>query len=99
MMTAFFSRLFTNDSQRQAALGATDNRQRFTGEIVRVVDDRGFGFIRCDRLNSDVFLHASALAGWPLQVGLRITFALGEDSRGRRRAEDARVVASAGDAA
>ncbi|WP_167494102.1 cold shock domain-containing protein, partial [Vibrio gallaecicus] len=29
------------------------------GKIVRWVDDRGFGFIKSDNLNGDIFVHVS----------------------------------------
>lgn len=51
-----------------------------SGVIVRVIDLLGYGFIRRDRLGSDVFLHIHALAKdggleWgPALVDCRVTF-------------------------
>lgn len=68
--------------------------ERITGEILRVIRDRGFGF--CSRPNdSDVFLHAKELRGVPfddLLTGRRITFLVAPGTDGRERAVDARLV-------
>ena len=33
-----------------------------TGRIVKIIEDRGFGFVRCDD-GKDLFFHVSALEG------------------------------------
>ena len=55
------------------------------GEIVRLVRDRGFGFIRVAD-GREIFFHASGTVGIPfddLQEGQRVTFSVGQDARGR----------------
>ena len=56
-----------------------------TGTIVRLIYDRGFGFIRQEN-GEEVFFHASGMASTPfdsLQEGLGVSFDLEEDTRGR----------------
>jgi CspA family cold shock protein len=56
------------------------------GSIVRLVRDRGFGFIRDER-GQDVFFHATAVTGPTpfdnLSEGQEVTFDKEQDSRGR----------------
>jgi CspA family cold shock protein len=56
-----------------------------TGTIVRLVRDRGFGFIRTDN-GQEIFFHASGVEGTPydsLQERQQVTFSREQDSRGR----------------
>ena len=56
-----------------------------TGEIVRLVRDRGFGFIRFAD-GREIFFHASGMVGIPfddLQEGQQVTFSVAQDERGR----------------
>ena len=56
-----------------------------TGTIVRLIHDRGFGFIRQED-GEEVFFHASGMASTPfdsLQEGLAVTFDSEQDTRGR----------------
>ena len=55
------------------------------GTIVRIVRDRGFGFIRMENAQ-EVFFHATGMSGYPfdnLQEGQAVTFDIEEDTRGR----------------
>ena len=55
------------------------------GTIVRIVRDRGFGFIRMAN-GEEIFFHASGMVGFPfdsLQEGQTVTFEVGQDTRGR----------------
>ena len=56
-----------------------------TGIIVRLVRDRGFGFIRMEN-GQEVFFHATGMAGFPfdnLMEGQTVTFDIEQDRRGR----------------
>ncbi len=57
-----------------------------TGTIVRLVRDRGFGFIRTED-GSEIFFHASGVAGSTpydnLSEGQTVTFDEEQDTRGR----------------
>ena len=51
-----------------------------TGTIVRIVMDRGFGFIKPADGGNDVFFHVSALReGDEITVGKAVTFEIGVD--------------------
>ena len=55
------------------------------GTIVRLVRDRGFGFIRMEN-GQEVFFHATGTMGTPfdnLQEGLQVSFDIEQDTRGR----------------
>lgn len=71
-----------------------------TGEIVRLVRDRGFGFIRRDGFDAELFFHASSVdenfAFDDLEVGMRVGFAPAQGPKGPR-AERIEVLALAGD--
>ena len=56
-----------------------------TGSIVRIVRDRGFGFIRTDN-GQEVFFHATGVPAGnfdALQEGQTVTFEKERDTRGR----------------
>jgi CspA family cold shock protein len=57
-----------------------------TGSIVRLVRDRGFGFIRTDN-GQEVFFHATGVAGITpydnLSEGQSVSFDVERDTRGR----------------
>lgn len=57
-----------------------------TGSIVRLVRDRGFGFIRTDT-GDEVFFHATGVTGETpydsLNEGQTVTFDVERDTRGR----------------
>lgn len=59
-----------------------------TGTVVRVVMDRGFGFIKPDDGGSDIFFHHSSLeqqGGFDaLQEGQTVEFETGRDERSDR---------------
>lgn len=55
------------------------------GTIVRLVRDKGFGFIRMAN-GQEVFFHATGMTGYPfdnLTEGQNVTFEISDDSRGR----------------
>ena len=67
-----------------------------TGKITRLVRDRGFGFIKSDDSNQDIFFHTTAMTGGvfdDLQEGQSVEFELQPDPRdpSRTRASDVRV--------
>ena len=66
-----------------------------SGPIVRLIRDRGFGFVRADD-GSEIFFHHSTLAPGEfdaLQEGQQIEFDIENDPRGRgQRAGNVRVV-------
>ena len=57
-----------------------------TGTIVRIVRDRGFGFIKEDNGN-ELFFHATGVVGGTpfdnLQEGQQVSYEKGRDDRGR----------------
>jgi len=65
------------------------------GPIVRIIRDRGFGFVRTED-GSEVFIHHSSLPRGEfdtLQEGQEIEFDIDNDQRGRgQRATNVRVV-------
>ena len=55
------------------------------GTIVRIVRDRGFGFIKMEN-GQEIFFHATGMTNYPfdsLQEGQTVTFEVGQDTRGR----------------
>jgi CspA family cold shock protein len=67
-----------------------------TGQIKRLVRDRGFGFIRPEGASEDIFFHSSALQGGifdQLNEGQNVEFDRESDPRDpkRSRAEPVRV--------
>jgi CspA family cold shock protein len=55
------------------------------GTIVRLVRDRGFGFVRTED-GQEVFFHATGMLNYPfdsLQEGQAVTFEIEQDTRGR----------------
>jgi CspA family cold shock protein len=66
---------------------------RATGELVKWLPDRGFGFITPDSAGHDVFVSIDAFrdAGIEAPVrGERFSFNINNDRQGRPRAEDLR---------
>lgn len=60
---------------------------RVTGTVARFMDDKGFGFIKPDEGEKDVFVHHSAIAGSgfkSLAQGQRVAFDLVQDPKGPR---------------
>ena len=55
------------------------------GQVIKYVDERGFGFIRCEEsnINQDVFFHVKdVLERRDLKVGARVTFKVIQGERG-----------------
>jgi len=71
-----------------------------TGTVVRIIRDRGFGFIRPEPEGEDIFFHASAVADGrfdALEEGVRVEFEQVRDARGRgMRAENVYPLGVAG---
>ncbi|WP_374088568.1 excalibur calcium-binding domain-containing protein [Methylomicrobium lacus] len=67
--------------------------QTETGKLVRWIDDKGFGFIKPDAGDNDLFIHISALRGMsrPPVVGDTIHYQTEFDASGKRRAIHARI--------
>jgi cold shock protein len=60
---------------------------REKGTVERFMDEKGFGFIKPDNGNKDVFVHHSALPGSgfkSLAQGQRVEFDLVQDPKGPR---------------
>lgn len=60
---------------------------RATGTVDRFMDDKGFGFIKPDEGEKDVFVHHSAIGGSgfkSLAPGQRVEFDLVQDPKGPR---------------
>jgi len=68
--------------------------QRYTGKIVRLTQDKGFGFLNSDATGEDYFFHRSSLDGCvfeALKEKQVVSFELGQSPKGPR-AENVRVV-------
>jgi CspA family cold shock protein len=66
---------------------------RTTGELVKWLPDRGFGFFAPDRADNDVFVGAGAFEDAGIEVpvsGERFSFVVDTDRHGRPRATDLR---------
>ncbi|MCX5990168.1 MAG: cold shock domain-containing protein [Chloroflexi bacterium] len=64
------------------------------GSVVRLIRDRGFGFIKMEN-GQEIFFHATGVVGYPfdnLAEGQAVSFEIGQDTRGRgQRAVNVRV--------
>ncbi|MCD2453359.1 cold shock domain-containing protein [Methylicorpusculum oleiharenae] len=63
------------------------------GTLVRWLDDKGYGFIKQDNGEQDVFIHISALKGMSRKpiIGDVIHYQLGFDDSGKSRAVNAKI--------
>lgn len=63
------------------------------GTLVRWIDDKGFGFIKPDNGNGDIFIHISALKGMSRSpvIGDVIHFQTSLDNNGKTRAINASI--------
>jgi len=64
---------------------------RHKGTVISWNLARGYGWVKCDELFIQVFLHVSDIARVP-GVGAPISFAMGTDREGRRKAVDAQFL-------
>jgi cold shock CspA family protein len=67
---------------------------RWTGIVARFNHSKGYGFVAADNADEgDVFLHQSE---WhdplPVARGMRVSFKIGRDPRGRLRAKAAKAL-------
>ncbi len=73
-----------------------------TGTVVRLVRDRGFGFIRTETEGEEIFFHATSVADGrfdSMVEGQQVEYEKTRDPRGRgMRAENVRAMAGAGEA-
>ncbi|KAJ9451108.1 hypothetical protein DIPPA_20860 [Diplonema papillatum] len=60
----------------------------YTGSVVLWNSKRGYGYIACDQVEGDVFVHASAFGGGELICGQQVTFRLDQSEAGKVRAID-----------
>lgn len=56
-----------------------------TGTITKFVDDKGFGFIKAEGQDADIFFHHSAFEGEPRE-GMNVEFDVEDSDRGPRAA-------------
>ena len=56
-----------------------------TGTIIKFIDDKGFGFIKTEGTNEEIFFHHSAFEGEPRE-GLKVEFTTQDSERGPRAA-------------
>jgi CspA family cold shock protein len=71
-----------------AAQEGTQQQMPTTGQIKRLVRDRGFGFIRPEGASEDIFFHSSAVQGTmfdELNEGQNVEFDKENDPRDSRR--------------
>lgn len=70
---------------------AIENNKK--GKLVRWNEDKGFGFIKPDHDNVDIFIHISALRGMSRapMVGDIIHYEIGFDDKGKTRAINANI--------
>lgn len=54
-----------------------------TGTIIRFLDEKGFGFIKVEGKDNEVFFHHSAFAGEPRE-GMTVEFDMEASDRGPR---------------
>lgn len=61
---------------------------RFNGKLTKWNAERGFGFVVADHGEQELFVHVSAFPrdGRPLAIGEPLTFEMGLDKEGRKRA-------------
>jgi cold shock CspA family protein len=74
---------------------ATEECDVFQGVVKRYFSERGFGFIREDGGNTDIFFHVQGLANRDVepQVGDTVTYDVEPDSRsGRLRATNVKII-------
>lgn len=77
----------------------TETETTRTGKIVRLISDRGFGFIKPDGGGSDIFFHVTGLPDVgtfeQLVEGDKLNYTEGTDQRsGKPRAENLSLVAA-----
>jgi len=63
------------------------------GKLIRWVDDKGFGFIKQENNQNDIFIHISALKGMSRKpiIGDIIHYEVGTDSNAKIRAVNAKI--------
>lgn len=68
-----------------------------SGNITRIVRDKGFGFIKAPEADQDIFFHSSSLSGLvfeDLEVGQNVEFSIEPDPKNVSRSRAADVKAA-----
>lgn len=81
------------------------DKQRLTGRIVWFSPEKGFGFVSCDQVRQDVFLHSGSIDGPRpeevkkdkdgLATGPEVEFTLSTGNEGKPKALNARIIVRA----
>jgi len=71
----------------------TNKMEMKKGKLIRWVDDKGFGFIKQENNQNDIFIHISALKGMSRKpvIGDIIHYEVGTDSNAKTRAVNAKI--------
>lgn len=69
---------------------------RAKGKIQKWDDERGFGFIKPEPGNQELFFHITSFRnrGTRPNIGMEVNFELGEDAQGRKQAKNVEVIGS-----
>lgn len=69
-----------------------DDEDRLSGKVALFIVDRGFGYIKQDNGEPDVWFHVSALPGDEIRRGQRVKYEVAADTRtGRTSAINLRI--------
>jgi len=60
------------------------NEKEFHGTLYKWVEGKNFGFIKCSKLNKDVFVHVSNLVNPDMQVPSEVLFCLAQDKKSKK---------------
>jgi len=71
----------------------TNNMEMKKGKLIRWIDDKGFGFIKQENSQNDIFIHISELKGMSRKpvIGDTIHYQIGTDSNAKTRAVNAKI--------
>eukprot|EP01059_Diplonema_ambulator_P026797 TRINITY_DN4423_c0_g1_i2.p2 TRINITY_DN4423_c0_g1~~TRINITY_DN4423_c0_g1_i2.p2 ORF type:complete len:147 (+),score=26.71 TRINITY_DN4423_c0_g1_i2:100-540(+) len=57
----------------------------YQGKVVRWYESKGYGFVKCDDFDEDIFVHFTSFGGGNLVEGRSITFDLEDDRGGKKK--------------